>query len=301
MDVRLLGDDNRESSATLPLVTTIKNIKEIIATKLIIPTKHIIDIQIEKMIVSTTDDDTQCEYVNMFQSIQSEDQITIEKYLCSGDTIYINNASSLSDPNVFKVDRAWNGLMDISSTFDRQILMQFVELLTRVCENIIECPQEQKYRHLNYEKIKNKIQNIPQQYGIKIFQCIGFILKPNQKDFNFYIMHSLEPLKHILKCIYLQFPELRPKDAKFMQIFESFDTEQNLFDVEKKEQEEKMQEIQDERKEYYQNLQPNEETIIVPSIGTKIAQAGHVILENAMLLVILLPILWWLIKATFKI
>merc|ERR1712154_584407 len=97
------------------------------------------------------------------------------------------------------------------------------------------------------------------------------------------------------------YPQLRPKDTKFMAQFETFDTKQNMFESERKLEQEKIEQTIEERKEYYQNLPPNPEAIIAPSIGTKVAHLIHVVVENAMLIVIIVPILWWLIKSIFKI
>ena len=302
MEVRLVGDDNREIVVSIPLNTTIKNIRRLIGEKLIISEQYIMDLNLQKMKLPSSDDihdnKEKEEYVDLFnnKSIDINDNISMNKYLKSGDTIYINNVSSFCDPNVWKLNQEWNKLMDIKSSLNDLKFMKFIELITRVCENIIEDPQNQKYRHLNYQKIEKKISDIPN--GMEIFKYIGFI-KKSDKDFNFYVMHSLKPLKHILKCIYIKFPELRPKDVKFMSQFDSFDTKEQKFEVEKKEEKEKIEQIIEQRRQFYQNRAPNEEAIVRPSTGTKLANLWHVILENIMLVVIILPICWWLIKALF--
>lgn len=297
MDIRLLGDDNRETVVSIPLNCCIKDIRKLIAEKLIISEQHMMELNLQKKEIEEKEQDV-AQYIDLFKSIDIDDKISINKYLKSGDTIYINNISRFCDPNVWKLSKEWNKLMDIKSSLDQKKLMKFIELITRVCENIIEDPQNQRYRHLNYPKIAKKINDIPN--GLAIFKYIGFI-KKSDKDFNFYVMHSLKPLKYILKQIYIKFPELRPKDVKFMSQFENFDTKQQKFEVEKKEEKEKIQEIMEQKKQFYQNRTPNQQTMIKPSTGTKIANIWHVLLENIMLIVIIIPIFWWLIKALFKI
>merc|ERR1712129_509646 len=110
---------------------------------------------------------------------------------------------------------------------------------------------------------------------------------------------GLQPIMHCLKSIYIKYPQFRPVDKKFMARFESFDVTQNLFACEQKEQTKKLETMMVERKEFYQNRKVDVEAIIPPSRGTKMANVVHVILENAVLFAILLPIGWWLFKSIF--
>merc|ERR1719461_2740682 len=54
-------------------------------------------------------------YVDLFKSTDMDETITLTDYLKSGDTIYVNNASSFCDPNVWKLSQEWNILMDASA------------------------------------------------------------------------------------------------------------------------------------------------------------------------------------------
>ena len=293
----MVGDDNRKVVVHIPMQTTVQYIREVIAENFIIPSKHIMNIHLEKSVISTSDNDLSPQYIDMFKSVDMSRAITLSDYIRAGDSIYVSNASSFCDPNVWKLNQEWKVLMDEASKINESKLMSFVELLTKICENIIEHPHNERYRHLNYMKIKKKIQGIPR--ALKIFKCIGFILKPNGKDFNFYVMHSLKPLKHFLRCVYIKYPQLRPVDPQFMAQFESFDVTQNMFECEKKEQEQKLKQLMEERKKFYQTAQPNVDAIIPPSRGTKIANVFHVILENAVLFVVIVTVFWWLIRAIF--
>merc|ERR1719242_2415725 len=118
-------------------------------------------------------------------------------HLSSGDTIYIENCSAFSDPNVWLLNEE---LME--SDLDRDIILKFVSLLVRCTENLISDPQNERWRHLNFNKITKKIKDIPN--GMEIFKRIGFVKR--EKDLQYLSIHSQQPVLHFLHCAYLKFP-----------------------------------------------------------------------------------------------
>ena len=298
MDIRVLGDDNREIVVTVPATTTANKLRTMIADKLLIPQKHALAFHAEKMLVPTDGHEEELRPLTCLDVDRLDGEIITSKHLQSGDTIYISDCSSFSDPNVWKLNVAWDALMDVSSTLDGSTLMPFIELLCRVAENIVSDPHNERFRHLNLKKVRKKCNGIPK--GMRMFKFIGFVEK-SETDFNFYAMHSLQPIKHLLKLIYLRFPELRPKDATFMAQFESFDTEEFKFEVEKAAEDAHVRRVMEERKEQMAHVEPDQSAIIPPSNGTVIAGYCHSLLENIVLFVILGAVAVSLVRAVFKI
>ena len=293
MDILLRGDDNREIKVTIPATATLKDIKELIAESLLVSKADAMKLHLEKATV-LEEDGMEQEYITLFESLKMDDTLAASDHLESGDTIYVENCSSFSDPNVWLLNEEWNKLLDHQLDWD--IMFKFVSLMTRICENLISDPQNERWRHLNFDKISKKIKDIPN--GMDIFKRIGFVKR--EMDFQYLSIHSQQPLLHFLHCVYLKFPSLRPKDAVFMTKFADFDANSMKFESEKRAEEEEIQRIMNERKEHYQNLKPDPSAIVPPSTGTVVANKCHRVLENSVLFVILLSFVVWLIRGIFK-
>ena len=140
--------------------------------------------------------------------------------------LMVSNLSSLVPLNRWKLHVFISKLIlyfrsgDANDNYDE--LLKFMELLCRVCENIILDPKNERFRRLKIASILNekkysRLIKLRQNNGnmdiLKIFYFLGFSLNDNKDHliiYNVFEIDIMDTIKYLLNKIYIEFPSLKP-------------------------------------------------------------------------------------------
>ncbi|ETO13814.1 hypothetical protein RFI_23551, partial [Reticulomyxa filosa] len=184
-------------------------------------------------------------------------------------------------------------------TTNQKEVYGFVELCTRMCENITYDPLNKKFHAVNYERIQSRIEKVPN--GLKILQLVGFELQKQKGSIlKFNIVTQTSNMKYLLnKCIYKDFPELKPMEDFQNEISRSEITESNsASQIKDTDQATSLRHRATASSAKAETTSKKESSVVKPTFGTKCCRQFHQLQETLVLLIIFGLVIYFLFKVT---